>query len=83
MCCRWSGGFGMIGMTLGILLILALIVGGILLVIWLVKRSEISGKKPIVTESASSALEFARERYAKGEISREEFQNIVSELEKR
>ncbi len=83
MCCRWYGGFGWIGMILGILLLLALIIGGTLLVIWLFKRSGTSDIKRVNINATSSALEIARERYAKGEISREEYQNLVSELEKR
>lgn len=83
MCCRWNGGFGWVGMIIGILLILALIIGGIILISWLFKRAGTSNYKRVNFTASSSALDIARERYAKGEISREEYQNLVSELEKR
>jgi len=83
MCCHWYGGFGWIGMILGILFFLALIIGGILLVIWLFRRAGTSDLKRVHFNATTAALEIAKERYAKGEISREEYQNLVAELEKR
>lgn len=86
MCCHWFGGYGGfrgIGMIFGILLFLALIVGAIFLVIWLVRREGTINNRRTNLSATSSSLEIARERYAKGEISREEYQNLVSDLEKR
>lgn len=86
MCCRWFGGyggFGGMGMLLGILFILALVAGGVLLIIWLSRRSGSSEFRSSHFAATSSALDIAKERYAKGEISREEYQTLISELERR
>lgn len=50
----------------------------ILLVVWTVK--ELAGKSG--KESSDSALEILRQRYAKGEMSKEEFETKKSELTK-
>jgi len=50
----------------------------ILLIVWIVKEmADKSGK-----ESSDSALEILRQRYAKGEISKDEFETKKSELKK-
>lgn len=49
------------------------------LIVWLVVRAA-GGSPP--QERGPSPLEIARERYARGEISREEFQRIVGDLRK-
>ena len=48
----------------------------IILIVWAVK--EFSGKKDI--ESKSSALDILKERYAKGEINKEEFETKKKDL---
>jgi len=75
------GSFGWIGMILGLVITIGVIVGLVLLVVWAVRR--MSGNS---TQSASqigsgqSARDIAQARYAKGEISREEYQQILSDL---
>jgi putative membrane protein len=63
MCCMWGVPFMMVGGTLAWILVLAALGIGIW---WLVKRSR--------RASGSSALALLRERYARGEITREEFE---------
>jgi putative membrane protein len=73
-------GYGMFGgqfMWVGMLLHLLLVVGIILLVIWLIKK--LTQPKHVNVES-SAAIEIIKERYAKGEITKEEFENLRKDL---
>jgi len=70
----WDGGFG-IGMIISSLIGIAVLVGLVFLIVWAIKRLP---AQPGV--SRSDPLEIARERYAKGEISQEEFQQIKKNL---
>jgi putative membrane protein len=72
-------GFGWPGMIVGWILVAALLVGLVLLIIWAVRRSS-GGSAQNVTPQAPSAKEIAQMRYAKGEINREEYQQILSDL---
>jgi putative membrane protein len=71
------GGWGIIGTIIGFIFILAIIIGVILLIVWLVKRTSYSGEIPSKT---SDALEILKQRYAKGEVSKEEFEKIKKEI---
>ena len=63
------------------LILLALFVAGVVLIIWLVRRSNKAASGSMQAPSApAAALSLAQERYARGEISREEYQKIVSDL---
>jgi putative membrane protein len=75
------GGMGWIGMILGLVITIAVIIGLVLLVVWAVRRmSENSAQPGFQTASGQSAKEIAQARYAKGEISRDEYQQILSDL---
>ena len=65
----WWMGFGVIWMVL-------FWVGLIALIVWVIKK--LTGGS--VTTSRNTPLDIARERYAKGEISREEFEQIRKDL---
>ncbi len=69
---------GWLGMGLGIIMHLAFAVGAILAVIWLFKavftNKTRSGEQP-------AALELVKARYAKGEITAEDYQRIKQDLE--
>lgn len=64
-----SGGMW-VWMLLNIILWILVIVGIVLLVVWLVRRSGIGEK----SRSEESALEILKKRYARGEISKEEYE---------
>ena len=72
----WPG-TGVVGGILGVigmLLFWALIILGI---VWLVKAVSRSGSHPVEHESA---LDIARKRYARGEITKEQFEQIKRDL---
>jgi len=79
---HWFGNYGWIGMIINLVLTIGLIIGLVFLVIWIVKElnNNNSGKQK---NQASTAIEIAKTRYAKGEITRDEFQNLLTDLEAR
>jgi putative membrane protein len=75
------GGFGWIGMILGLVIMIALITGFVILVIWAIRR--MSGNSNQIQYPVSKELtakDIAKARYAKGEISREEYQQLLSDI---
>ena len=58
---------GWIGMILGFIFFILIIIGIVLLIVWLVKRTTHSA---IEAKTESKALEVLKERYAKGEITK-------------
>ena len=75
------GGFGMIGLILNLVLTVAVIIGVVLLVIWLVRRfGRNSGQIMTSPSGAQSARDIAQARYARGEISREEYQQLITDI---
>jgi len=71
-----------IGMIVGLIITVLVIGGFIILAIWAVRR--ISGSSETSTlprKSGESTREIAQARYARGEITREEYQTILSDLE--
>jgi putative membrane protein len=63
----WGG--GAFGMIIWPLVIIALVVG----VIWFVRSPSYTGAARLQTARRSSGLDILEERYARGEINREEF----------
>ena len=75
------GSFGWIGMILNLVLTLAVIGGFVWLIVWAVRRSGGNSAQTGTTNlSGPSAKEIAQARYAKGEISRDEYQQILADL---
>jgi putative membrane protein len=75
------GGFSWIGMILNLVLVVAVIIGVVLLVIWLVRRMGRNSNQIYSTPSGvQSPKDIAQARYARGEISREEYQQIIADL---
>ncbi len=68
-----SGGFWMIG---GLLLI----VGLAILVVWVVNRSSNPGRSSAPPTERSDALDILRERFARGEITEQEFEQAKRTL---
>ena len=71
-------GYGFLGMFLFWGLLLALLVGGVVLVAWLVARGRPSGGAPPV----STARQVLDERLARGEISKEEYDALRAKIER-
>jgi putative membrane protein len=78
------GGFGLIGMILNLVITMGLIVGIVLLVVWLVRRVGSQGGGFSTSQQPGQAAIAPREilqaRYARGEIKRDEYQQMLSDL---
>ena len=70
------GGFGLIGLIINV----AIIVGIVVLVAWAVKR--FTGGTSNLNQSSGnqSPREILQARYARGEITREQYQQMLSDL---
>lgn len=70
----WGSGFGYGFMGLGLLFWILIIVGVVLLIKWLVEQGKTTGVEQM------SALETLKMRYARGEITAEEFEEMKKRL---
>ena len=78
-CCGYGGGMmGYGGGFLGILFMVLFWAAVILLIVWLYRQIRGAGTE----EVSKSAIDILKERYAKGEIKKEEFNEMKEELEK-
>ena len=68
------GGFGFIWMIFIFLFILAIIAGIIILIVWAVRKAGSTQKTS--QESIDKAIQTLKERYAKGEITKEEYEEM-------
>lgn len=66
--------YGWIYMILGMLLI----VGIVLLIVWLIRQSGTESTRS--SDRGETALEILKKRYAKGEISKEEYERMKSDI---
>jgi putative membrane protein len=66
------------GMGLGMLIMIIFWAGLIALITWIVVKLVRSGQQP----SAATPLEVAKTRYAKGEITKKEFEQLKKDLSK-
>ncbi len=69
-------GFGGIGMIFGFIFFVAIVIGVILLIVWLVRRPGYN----ITDKTSTHSLEILKERYAKGELTKEQYENMKKEL---
>lgn len=79
-CCGF-GSYGVLGGILSLVLLAALVVGLVLLVKWVANKSV--GDRSLVknrTQAGESAEEILQKRYARGEITQEEYREIRSDL---
>lgn len=73
----YGGGLGWIGMIFGFIFFILIVIGIIFLIVWLVKRSNHPGAE---NRAESKALEILKERYAKGELTKEQYESMKKEL---
>ena len=77
----WSDGFGGTWMMgIGMVFWLVIVAGIVLLVVWAVRTA--SGRGTGSAPQSVDALEIARRRYASGEISKEQFEQLKKDLSK-
>lgn len=77
----WFGPMGWIGMIIGLLFTVLIIIGVIWLLVWAVRRTthtSYPGSAPAV----QSPKEIAQMRYARGEITREQYQQLLEDLDR-
>ncbi|MDD3677903.1 MAG: SHOCT domain-containing protein [Dehalococcoidales bacterium] len=72
----WDGGM-VLAWILNWVMIIAFWVGIIILIIWGVTKLAKTGK----SGSGSAALDIAKERYARGELTKEQFEQIKKDIE--
>lgn len=78
------GTFGLIGGILNLVITVGVIVGVVALVVWLIRRVGQEGGISALTSGNPAGMSSPREvvqlRYAQGEITREQYQEILSDL---
>lgn len=75
----WFGGYGWIGMIIFMLFWLLVLGGLIWLVVWAARRSG-TGSRNSNLPAGNTPKEIAQMRYAKGEITREQYQQLLEDL---
>jgi putative membrane protein len=77
------GGFEWIWVIVNLAIIVAVIVAIVLFVVWLVRRLTASNHAtgPANIRAVEDAKSIAKRRYAQGEISREEYQQIIADIQ--
>jgi len=78
------GSFGLLGLILNLVITVGLIVGLVLLIAWLWRRVNSGGRgwtdRQQPTATGNSSKEILQVRYARGEITRDQYQQMLIEL---
>jgi uncharacterized membrane protein len=78
------GAFGLIGLVLNLVFTVGLIVGLALLIVWLWRQVNLNGKvltpPQIQVGTGDSPREILQVRYVQGEITREQYQQMLADL---
>jgi putative membrane protein len=78
------GGFGLIGLIFNAVIAVALLLALVLFIVWLWRRVSTSGQRTTTpqppAESKASPKEILQMRYARGEITREQYQQMLGDL---
>ncbi|MHA2427675.1 MAG: SHOCT domain-containing protein [Candidatus Hermodarchaeia archaeon] len=79
------GTFGWIGFILNLVITLGVIIGVILLIVWAVRRRSNNGQVLSTVGSIDGPISSPREilntRYARGEITREQYKEMIADLD--
>ena len=85
-CWGWFGNAGWTGMLVITIVTLAILVGLIVLVIWAVRRlsygSTVGSQTMTGGQAGAGARDILQMRYARGEITREQYQQMLSDIER-
>lgn len=73
------GGFGLFG-VLGLIFNLAIIIGIVILIVWAVKRFTGGTSNLNQLSGSQSPREILQARYARGELTRDQYQQILQDL---
>lgn len=76
----WGTGYGWLDMLLNLVINLAVIVGFVLLIAWFVRRVLPTVGSGGGTGTLLSAKEILQARYARGEITRDQFKKMLADL---
>ena len=75
------GGYGWVGIIVGLIMFLLIVVGVILLIVWMVRTFGAgAGMGGAGAVGHDRAVAIAKERLAKGEITKEEYQEMLKHL---
>jgi putative membrane protein len=69
-------GFGGIGMIFGLIWFIAIMAGIVFFIVWIVKRSGYAASD----KTGTLSLEILKERYAKSELTKEQYENMRKDL---
>ena len=69
-------GFGGFGMIFGFIFFVAIVIGIIFLIVWLVRRPGCC----VTHKTSAHSLEILKERYAKGELTKEQYESMKKDL---
>ncbi len=79
---NFFGPLSWIGLVVNAIIVIALIVALIVLIVWAIRGLRRGPTSAVTaTPSAVSAKDVAQMRYARGEITREQYQQILADLE--
>ncbi len=74
------GGMGLLGGLIGLIFNLAVVVGIVLLIVWAVRRFTGNSLNGNQTSGNQTPREILQARYARGEITREQYQQMLQDL---
>ncbi|GMR10821.1 MAG: hypothetical protein BMS9Abin28_1645 [Anaerolineae bacterium] len=75
------GTFGWVGLILNLVITIGVIIGIVVLIIWAVRRLSADGSGSSRSEPAGATpKEILQLRYARGEITRDQYQEILADL---
>lgn len=73
-------GFGLLGGLIGLIFNLVIIIGIVILIVWVVKRFTGGSANMNQSSDVQSPREILQVRYARGEITRDQYQQMLSDL---